>query len=190
MSCASSTGTPWPWCNVAGRLIYSVATSIDGFIASPDGSFDWLLPYPPDSDFAASFLPRIGGLLMGRACLDVELDMQGEVYPGRRVAVMTHRPVENCPHNVTCFEGEVAPALAWLRERGGDVWLYGGGDVAAQALAIDAIDELHIAVVPVTLGDGRRLFECAAFAERTWDFAGSRASPAGYVMLSYERVRE
>jgi dihydrofolate reductase len=175
---------------VAGRLIYSVATSIDGFIASPDGSFDWLLPYPPDSDFAESFLPRIGGLLMGRACLDVELDMQGEVYPGRKVAVMTHRPVENAPHNVTCFEGELEAALAWLQEGVGDIWLYGGGNVAAQALAIDAIDELHVAVVPVTLGEGRRLFERTTFAERTWDLAESRPSPAGYVMLSYQRRRE
>lgn len=173
------------------KVIYSVAVSIDGFIASPDGSFDWLLPYPPDADFADSFLSGIGGLLMGRACLDLEIAMQGGVYPDRRVAVMTHRPVEEQPSNVTCFAGELAPALAWLREGAAedDIWLYGGGQLAGQALAADVIDEIHTAVVPVTLGKGIPLFGDAAFAIRNWELGEGTLSPSGYFMLTYNRKR-
>jgi len=137
---------------ISRKVIYSVAVSIDGFIASPDGSFDWLLPYPPDTDFADNFISAIGGILMGRTCFDLEIGMNGTVYPDKRVAVMTHRSVASAPDNVTCFAGELEPALAWLSQSERDIWLYGGGAVAAQALAADVIDEIHTAVVPVALG--------------------------------------
>lgn len=171
------------------KVIYSVAASIDGFIASPDGAFDWLLPYPPDADFADRFLSGIGGVLMGRACLDLELGVQGEVYPDKRVAVMTHRPVERLPANAACFAGDLGPALAWLRKGEGDIWLFGGGKLAAQALAADVIDEIHLAVVPVTLGQGIPLFGNAAFGARTWESVDGRASPSGYFMHVYRRKR-
>lgn len=170
------------------KVIYSVAVSLDGFIASPDGSFDWLLPYPPDADFADSFLSRVGGLLMGRTCLDLELSMNGEVYPGKRVAVMTNREVASRPANVGCFSGDLEPALAWLDEGEGDIWLYGGGKVAAQALASNLIDEIHTAVVPVTLGRGLPLFDGAAFSPRSWQRLEGTRSASGYFMLTYRSM--
>jgi dihydrofolate reductase len=173
----------------AGKVIYSVAASIDGFIASPDGSFDWLLPYPPDADFTDSFLSHIGGVLMGRVCLELELGMGGEVYPDKRVAVMTHRAVEPQPANVACFAGDMRPALDWLSDDRRDIWLFGGGDVAGQALAADVIDELHLAIVPVTLGKGRPLFDKVGFAVEQWELLEGRASPAGYFMLTYQKRR-
>ena len=170
------------------KVIYSVAVSLDGFIAAPDGSFDWLLPYPPDADFADSFLSRVGGLLMWRTCLDLELGMNGEVYPGKRVAVMTHRGVAPQPANVACFSGDLEPALAWLDEGEGDIWLYGGGDVAGQALASGLIDEIHTAIVPVTLGTGLPLFGDAAFSPRSWQQVDGTRSASGYFMLTYRRA--
>jgi dihydrofolate reductase len=170
------------------KVIYSVAVSMDGFIASPDGSFEWLLPFPPDTDFTQTFVSGIGGVLMGRACLDLELGMQqGEVYPDKRVAVMTHRPVELQPANVECFAGDLAAALTWLRQGEGDIWLYGGGAVAGQALSGDVIDEIHLAVVPVTLGKGVALFGDGALALRDWELLDGRPSPSGYFMLVYRR---
>lgn len=171
-----------------GKVIYSVAVSIDGFIASPDGSFDWLLPYPPDDDFAA-FLGGIGGLIMGRASFDQLLEMDAEVYPDHRVAVMTGRRIAIQPANVVAFSGDVEAALAWLRAGAGDIWLFGGGNLAGQMLFADAIDELHMAVVPVTLGQGCTLFGDAGFAPRDWVLADARRSPSGYLMCTYRRQR-
>lgn len=169
------------------KLVYSVAVSMDGFIASPDGSFDWLAPFPPDADFTQAFLSGIGSVLMGRACYDLERAMQGEVYREKRVAVMTHRPIEPLPGNVACFAGDLSAALAWLREGDSDIWLYGGGAVAGQALAADLIDEIHLAVVPVTLGQGVALFGNGSFAMRDWELFESKPSPSGYFMHAYRR---
>jgi len=130
----------------------------------------------------------IGGILMGRACLDLELAMNGAVYPDRRVAVMTHRPVDNLPANARCFAGDLAEPLAWLREREGDVWLYGGGQLAGQALAAGVIDEIHTAVVPVSLGAGIALFGGAPSVPRSWAFDSVTRSASGYVMLTYRKV--
>lgn len=170
-----------------GKVIYSVATSIDGFIALPDGSFDWLLPYPPDADFATGFLERIGGVLMGRTSFDLERSLQGTVHHDKRVAVMTRRPIEQQPANVVAFSSDVAEAVSWLREGEGDIWLYGGGDVAGQALTAGLIDEIHSAVVPVTLGKGLLLFGNAPSAPTTWTLQGSTRSSAGYLMQVYHR---
>jgi dihydrofolate reductase len=169
------------------KVIYSVAVSLDGFIAAPDGSFDWLLPFPPDTDFADGFMARIGGILMGRACLDLELSAGGAIYPDRRVAVMTHRPVESLPANVACFAGDLAAPLAWLRAGGGDIWLFGGGQLAGQALAADVIDEIHTAVVPVSLGAGIPLFGDTSFQPRNWVLGSGTHSPSGYFMLTYRK---
>lgn len=168
-------------------MIYSVAVSIDGFIASPDGGFDWLLPYPPDADFADNFISGVAGVLMGRTCLDLEMAMNGAVYPDKRVAVMTHRPIPSSQGNVACFAGDLEPALAWLGQAEGDIWLYGGGAVAAQALTDGIIDEIHTAVVPVTLGRGLPLFGEAAFAPRSWELVEGTRSAPGYIMLVYRR---
>ena len=165
------------------KVIYSVAVSIDGFIALADGSVDWLLPYPPDADFTG-FLDTVGGLLMGRASLDLELEMHGKVYHDRRVAVMTHRLLERQPANVACFSGDPMKAVAWLKEAKGNIWLFGGGDLAGQMLQADAIDELHLAVVPVTLGQGLTLFGNAAFAPRDWELLEGRLSPSGSALFT------
>lgn len=125
---------------------------------------------------------------MGRACLDLELAMQGEAYPGKRVAVMTHRAVEPQPGNVACFSGDLGPALTWLREVEGDIWLYGGGKVAAQALEAGLIDEIHTAIVPVTLGNGLPLFDTGTCQPTDWEVLESKRSQSGYFMLTYRRV--
>lgn len=170
------------------KVIYSVAVSIDGFIAAPDGSFDWLLPYPPDDEFA-TFLEGVGGLIMGRASFDQMLEMDTEVYPDRRVAVMTSRHIPIQPANVAAFSGDTEAALAWLRAGAGDIWLFGGGKLAGQLLLQDTIDELHMAVVPVTLGMGCALFGEAGFEPRDWALADARPSASGYLMCTYRRQR-
>ena len=53
-------------------VIYMFAMSLDGFIARPDGSFDWLDNYPADAEFDFdSFLASLSGIVMGRATYDV-----------------------------------------------------------------------------------------------------------------------
>ena len=71
------------------RIRYSVAMSLDGFIATEDGGYDWI-PTDDDLDFA-SYLGKIGTLLMGRGTYEVMLaqDDPWAAFPGMDVVVVS-----------------------------------------------------------------------------------------------------
>jgi dihydrofolate reductase len=153
------------------QLRYSVAVSLDGFIAPPDGSADWLTPYLPGVDFAA-LLAGFGGVITGRASYDHAVAMHGWDFPGWETAVMTSRPIDAIPARVTPFT-DPAAALAHVkaRTRAGDIWLFGGGITAAAFLAAGLLDAIDLAIMPEILGAGVPLF-------------GENASPATLELIA------
>ena len=146
---------------------YQVAVSIDGFIASEDGSFEWLMDFPPGPSFP-DFLDSIGGLMMGRESFETERRMGPWGHADRAVLVMTNRPVDDLPPGVETASGDPAPALERLRTRvaRGDIWLYGGGVLAGQMLQAGLIDRVELATVPVAIGRGRAPFAGVAAVQR------------------------
>ncbi len=146
---------------------YQVAVSLDGFIASQDGSVDWLADFPPGPSFP-EFLDSIGGLMMGRDSFETELTFGPWGHAPKPALVMTNRPITDPPEGVESAAGDPAPALARLRERvaQGDIWLFGGGVLAGRMLDAGLIDRVELATVPVAVGQGRTLFGGATAARR------------------------
>ena len=110
------------------RLRYSVASSLDGFIAGPNGEFDWI-PMDPDIDFGAMF-SRYDTLLMGRATYEASSS-----YPGG-MSMWKHMRSIVCSTTLTSVEGaelwseNVPERIRALKsETGKDLWLFGGGDL-------------------------------------------------------------
>lgn len=136
------------------KIVYSVAMSLDGFIAGPAGEFDWI-PTDPDIDFAALF-GRFDTVLMGRRTYEVcQGGEGGAMMPAMRtvVASRTLRP-EDHPA-VTVVGDDLAGAVGRLRaEPGKDVWLFGGGVLFRGLLELGLVDEVGVAVVPILLGSG------------------------------------
>lgn len=146
---------------------YQVAVSLDGFIASEDGSVDWLMDFPPGPSFP-DFLASIGGLMMGRDSFETDLKFGPWSHGDKATLVMTNRPIANPPPRVESAAGDLVPALAKLRARvtQGDIWLYGGGVLAGQMLGAGLIDRVELATVPVVVGKGRPLFAKATSVRR------------------------
>jgi dihydrofolate reductase len=169
---------------------YCVAMSIDGFIAAPDGSVDWLAPFSGDGGGFEEWVKGFGGLLMGRDSFEVEMSLHDWWYSNLPVAVMTHRPLTVQPIGVRCFSGAVAPALTWLKSKmvSGDIWLFGGGRVAGQCLEAGLVDALEIAVMPIVLGQGRRLFDMPSARTRL-ELVETATSPSGVQSLTYRAPR-
>jgi len=144
------------------KLRYSVAVSLDGFIAPPDGSADWLTPYLPGIDFAG-LLAEFGGIVTGRTSFDHAVVMHGWGFEHLPTAVMTSRPIADAPANVTAFTDPPA-ALAYVRKvvERGDIWLFGGGLTATSFLQANLLDEIELAVMPELLGAGAPLFAAGA----------------------------
>ena len=168
------------------RVRYNVASSLDGFIATPDGEFDWI-PHDPTIDFAEIFA-RVDTVLIGRRSYEAMLEMGGPpAWPaGSRVFVFS-RTLRAADHpDVTIVDEDAESRVAGLRqEQGdGDIWLFGGGELFRSLLGAGLVDSLEIAVVPVLLGGGVPLLPAGA-ARTALTLTGARTYPSGIVVLTY-----
>lgn len=142
---------------------YFTASSLDGFIATPDHSLEWLLTQDFDMEGPMAyprFIERIGALAMGASTYEW-LRRTGEPWPyAQPVWVLTHRPlvapegadVRFAQGNVGELHSEMVAAA-----RGRDVWVVGGGEVAGQFADAGLLDEVWVQFAPVTLGGGSPL---------------------------------
>lgn len=169
------------------RLVYSVAASLDGFIAGPDGSFDWI-PHDPEIDFATLF-DRFDTLVMGRRTWEVMKAAGPDPMPDKgKVVVSRTMTVEDAP-GARLF-GDPVKAIATLRnEPGKDLWLFGGGILCGAMIDAGLVDEVQVAVAPVVLGSGLPLVAGASRRERL-RLKGQRTyGTSGIVLLSYDVER-
>ncbi len=150
------------------RTIYFVAASVDGFIADAEGKLEWLTRFDGDAEIRAhyeAFLAGIGALAMGAETYLFLLAHGGPwPYPDRPTFVFTRRQLQiPAGADVRLVNGKVATARnAMLRAAGArDLWLVGGGKLAAQFAEVGAIDEIHLGVAPSVLGAGTPLLPAA-----------------------------
>jgi dihydrofolate reductase len=144
------------------RTQYYVAASLDGYIADPSGSLDWLFQFndvPGLTDHYRSFLADVGAIAMGATTYQFFLDDATETWPyaDQRTWVFTHRDLPALPGADLVFTADdVAAVHAAMVEAAADrnIWLMGGGDLVAQFAERGLLDEIWLGVAPVVLGGG------------------------------------
>jgi dihydrofolate reductase len=175
------------------KIIVYIATSADGFIARPDGSFDWLeRPRPKGNYGMGAFYKSIDTTLWGRKTCDMALDFQKRGVPGTafdtkvKNYVFTRSPVPSAAPVGVEFVNEPIKAFATrLREKKGkDIWMMGGAGIIASFLDAGEIDEFMIHVIPKFIGEGIPLI---APARRTvpLKLISCTKFPDGVVKLHY-----
>jgi dihydrofolate reductase len=143
------------------RVRYSVAMSLDGYIAGPKGEYDWIV-MDPDIDFRAIF-KEFDTLLMGRKSYEVaRAQGGGGGMPGMQAYVFSRTLRQSdCPGVIVSDKPEVA--VPELKARPGkDIWLFGGGDLFASLLDLGLVDSVEVGVIPALLGGGVPLLPHAA----------------------------
>lgn len=167
------------------RIRYQVACSLDGYIAGPNGEYDWIV-MDPDIDFQAIFAD-FDTLLMGRRTFEALT----EGFPGMKVFVFSRSLRQEDHPGVTIISDGVKETLEELRRQPGkDIWLFGGGELFRSLLELDCVDTVEPAVIPVVLGDGRPFLPPPAI-RRTLALTGHRVyHRSGIVLLTYDVVRE
>jgi dihydrofolate reductase len=192
------------------KLTYFIGTTIDGFIAAPDGDFRFLFPYvtedylphltgeypetlptPGRAAFGVADAPntRFDTVLMGRSTYDAGLpDGLTSPYAHLRQIVLS-RSLGAAPDpavEVTA-EDPVALVRRLKKEEGLGIWLCGGADLAGQLLP--EVDELIVKQYPVVAGSGIPLFR-ADFSPRAFTLTGSRVFERGNVVLTYAKASD
>ena len=135
------------------RVRYSVAMSLDGYVAGPQGEIDWIM-MDPDIDFATR-ASSFDTILLGRRTYEAARQQGGGAgMPGLKPYVLsrTLRP-SDCP-DVTVSD-DAAGTVARLKGGAGrDIWLFGGGSLFRSLLGMGLVDAVEVAIIPVLLGGG------------------------------------
>ena len=175
---------------MAPEVVYYVASSLDGYIATPDGGVDWLTPFQAGGeDYGfADFYRSVDALVMGSRTYEVSLQLGPWQAPDKPSWVFTRRELPIAHPSVTLTSKEPAPLLRELEEKGlKRVWLMGGGQLAAAFQADRLISHYIIAIIPVVLGGGIPLFGEASRRD-SLTLSEVKSFPSGIVLLSYEPV--
>jgi dihydrofolate reductase len=170
------------------RLRYNVAVSLDGFIARPNGTYDWIVE-DNTIDFSA-LMGEFDAVVMGRRTYDV-VRTPGSANPfGRNRLVVASRTLNPADYaGVTVIASNVeAYVAAMKREPGKDIWLFGGADLFRQLLSAQLVDTIEFALMPILIGEGIRVLPAGPDSPRL-ELTNSKPLPSGIVLLTY-RVPE
>ncbi len=167
------------------KIILFIATSLDGFIAGPNGEIDWLFT---DGDYGFNKMySSIDTTLLGRKTYDLTLKLDPNVSRDKTNYVFAHHPPQKHPPQFQFVaENAVGFTENLKRQKGKDIWLIGGGELNTTMLNASLIDTMIVSILPVVLGKGIPLF--TDDAKRT-DFktVGMKTYKSGLVQIRLEK---
>jgi dihydrofolate reductase len=169
-----------------------VGTSVDGFIARPNGDLDWL-PADGEPHGYEEFIATVDTIVIGRKTFETVLSFDAWPYGSKRVVVLSSRPVDL---SVAVARGGVVEQMggapeeivANLSARGARRLYVDGGVTIQRFLRAKLIDRLVITRVPVLIGEGIPLFGSLPQDIRLRHVA-TRSYPSGLVQTEYELNR-
>jgi dihydrofolate reductase len=180
-----------------GLTQYYTATSLDGFIADPDNSLEWLFTRQREEDGPLNygdFIAEVGAMAMGSTSYEWILgheladkdpaewrwpyEIPCWVFTHRQLPVVPDAPIAFTSADVASVHEEMVVAAG-----GRNVWIVGGGDLAGQFADVGLLDEVIVQFAPVTLGAGapllpRRIELRLDELGRNGDFVSARFSVA------------
>jgi dihydrofolate reductase len=142
---------------------YDTATTLDGFIADPWNSLEWLFTRAREEDGPLNygdFIAEVGAIAMGSTTYEWLVDHAEEWPYAIPCWVFTHGGLRVVPGaRIEFVSGDVARVHPKLVEAAGgrNVWVVGGGDLAGQFADAGLLDEVIVSIAPVTLGAGAPL---------------------------------
>ena len=145
------------------KLILYISMSLDGFIATKDDDISWLSAMEKEGeDYGyAAFTQNIDTYIVGNQTYKTVLKLTGGHFPQADqydcyVITRQERAHEN---GVTYYNGALKDLIQQIRkEPWKDIYCDGGGQIVQLLMEEDLIDEYIVSVIPIVLGDGKRLF--------------------------------
>lgn len=171
------------------KVILSLGISLDSYIARPNGDVDFL--FMPKDYSMSSFFATVDTAIMGRKTLEGGLKMSGGSLPASSMAYYVFsqsKPPGKCDGWTFVNEAPAAFIARLRRHSGKNIWLMGGGELARDFLKADLVDELHLAIMPVLLGEGIPLFP-SGFPQREFTLIENKTYSKGMIALKYKRAR-
>lgn len=178
------------------RVSVYIATSLDGFIARPDGDIEWLHEVEPiggddDAGYGA-FFDSIDVLVMGRGSFEKVLEFDPWPYGSKPVVVLSKSLAEIPEKLRDSVRIDASPAQEFVEKLSSEGYkrMYlDGGKVIQSFLREGLVDDMVLTTIPVLIGEGRPLFgaldkdiKLRHISTKSWD--------NGMVQSKYEVVEE
>lgn len=168
-----------------------VGTSVDGFLARRDGTFDFL-PAEPEPHGYEEFMASVDTLVIGRHTFETVMGFEGWGYGKKRVVVLSSRPMDLAAARargaiIEQMNGEPAEIVAKLEADGAKHLYVDGGVTIQRFLRAGLIQRLVITRVPVLIGDGIPLFGSLPH-DVNLRHVSTRSFPSGLVQSEYQVI--
>lgn len=174
------------------QVVLYIATSLDNYIARPNGEVDWLdaPEYTiPDEDYGYSdFCKSIDTTLMGNNTYKEMLGFDVPFpYADKENFVFSKSDNHKDTEFVKFISGDIVEFVRQLKnKKGKDIWLIGGAKINTLLLANDLIDKLILTIIPMTLGQGIPLFE-RQVKETKFELVSNKSYDSGLVQLTLNK---
>jgi len=187
------------------KLKLQVQMTIDGFISGTNGEMDWMtFNWTEDlKEFVGQLTNPVDTILLGRnlaegfiphwaAALDSPEPEEGaEKFVKTQKVVFTKTLSKSDPmvigwNNTVLAQGDLVDEINDLKKQaGGDMIVYGGGKFVSSLIKDNLIDELHLFINPVIIGNGLPIFN-AVTKKHPYQLMSTRPFDCGIVVLTYQ----
>jgi len=171
------------------RLVrYGGAMSLDGYIAGPNGEYDWIVQ-DPDMSFA-TMMAEFDTFLIGRKTWDVMVKARRTRPPKGIEYVVFSKTLKAGDHPQLRIEPDAEQVVQELSQKPGkDIALFGGGELFRTLLKAGLVDRIEVSVVPVLLGGGIQLLPAPANQAKLRLLQQRLYPKTGLVRMEYEILR-
>jgi dihydrofolate reductase len=173
------------------EVVYYVASSLDGYIATTDGSIEWLSRFhTAGEDHGAGALESsVDALLLGSHTYEFALKLDQWPSPNTPSWVFTHRDLPILHPSITLTSQNPGEVIELLASRGlRRAWLMGGGKLAASFHAEALIFRYIISIFPILLGSGVPVFAPHSSGADELRFISATPFKSGIIQLTYEQA--
>jgi dihydrofolate reductase len=171
------------------RLVrFGGAMSLDGYIAGPNGEFDWIV-MDPEIDFEG-MTKQFDTFLIGRKTFDAmgRMGNSGKSTPGTEIVLS--RTLKQADHPRIRIEADAERLVKGLRTQPGrDIAIFGGGELFRSLLAAGLVDRIEMSLIPVLLGGGIPLLPSPAGRTKLVLRNQRLYAKTGTIGLEYDIVR-
>jgi dihydrofolate reductase len=140
------------------KVILGLAVSLDSFIEGPNGEYDWCFT---DQDYGLSdFFKRVDTIFVGRKTYEMSSGMEGGSagFPKFKEYIFS-TTLDKVKDGATLIKDHIKHEVEKIKkDKGKDIWLFGGAGLTTSLMNLGLVDELSLAVHPILLGDGKPLF--------------------------------
>lgn len=145
------------------KLVLYISMSVDGYLATKDDDLSWLSVIEKEGEDYGyhDFYKDSDAYIVGKTTYDTVLKLTGGTLPQSEnmdCYVITRQNIEN-KENVTFYSGDIEQLIHKLKStEGKNIVCDGGGQIVKLLMEKNLIDEYIISVIPIFLGEGKRLF--------------------------------